>query len=116
MITTVNSIIEHAQNLEKLDVSFTRIGLFDYTKFLAVKSMPKLKVLCCQQYGQEAYQTENIRKQLPNISINPTKKSRKDIETEAANIFQKEFWDIEVKDSELFPNNLASQTYLKLMQ
>ena len=40
----LESIIEHAHNLEKLDVSFTRIGLFDYTKFLAVQSMPKLKV------------------------------------------------------------------------
>ena len=40
----LESIIEHAHNLEKLDVSFTRIGLFDYTKFLAVNSMPNLKV------------------------------------------------------------------------
>ena len=67
------------------------------------------KVLCCQQYGQEAHQTENIVKQLPSLSINPKQKK---IEEDG---ISKEFWDIEVKDSELFPNNLASQTYLRLI-
>jgi len=47
---SLTSIVEHSDQMVKLDVSLTNIGLSVQGRnpFLKVKSMPKLKVLNCQ--------------------------------------------------------------------
>ena len=87
----LNSIIEHAQNLEKLDVSYTFIGLLDYTQLFAVKSLPKLKILWCEHFEQESIKIENIRKELPHLSVNPKKEFISDLDISMANVFFKTY-------------------------
>ena len=62
---SVHSIIELLKTtLEKLNVNITNV---DFATLLQLKSMPKLKTLICFDHHED---TENLKQQLPHISIN----------------------------------------------
>jgi len=120
---SLTSIVEHCDQMVKLDVSHTNIGFsrnwndellrFELlpvqgrNPFLKVKSMPKLKVLNCQNTERTSQETDNLRKLMPGLTINKkdlgfdltVANPNKSIETEDG------LWDIFVKCTELFPEN-----------
>ena len=76
---SLTSIVEHAKQLVKLNVSDANIGISlvqGRNPYLKVKSMPKLKVLLCTQESQyngprhTLQETENLRKLMPHLEIN----------------------------------------------
>ena len=120
---SLTSIVEHCDQMVKLDVSHTNIGFsrnwndellkFEMlpvqgrNPFLKVKLMPKLKVLNCQNTRRTSQETENLRKLMPGRTINQNEMGfdltianpNESIETEDG------LWDIFVKRTELFPEN-----------
>ena len=120
---SLTSIVEHCDQMVKLDVSYTKIDLSrDWNggpiplllpvqgrnSFLKVKSMPKLKVFNCQQLERPSQETENLRKLMPHLEINVNQGvvlgghlhiacPNESIEPEDG------LWDIFVKSTELFP-------------
>ena len=67
---SMKSIIKHLNNLEKLDVSYTKI---DFSTLLQLKSIPTLKILGCfgTKWEKDVIEkTKNLKLQLPHISIN----------------------------------------------
>ena len=83
---SLTSIVEHCDQMVKLDVSHTNIGFsrnwndellkFEWllvqgrNPFLKVKSMPKLKVLNCQDTKRSPQETDNLRKLMPGLTTN----------------------------------------------
>ena len=62
---SVHSIIELLKTtLKKLNVNITNV---DFATLLQLKSMPRLKTLICFDHHED---TENLKQQLPHISIN----------------------------------------------
>ena len=123
---SLTSIVEHCDQMVKLDVSYTKIDLSrDWNgwnsgpiplllpvqgrnSFLKVKSMPKLKVFNCQQLERPSQETENLRKLMPHLEINVNQgvvlggdlhiaRPNESIEPEDG------LWHIFVKSTELFP-------------
>ena len=123
---SLTSIVEHCDQMVKLDVSYTKIDLSrDWNgwnsgpiplllpvqgrnSFLKVKSMPKLKVFNCQQPERPSQETENLRKLMHHLEINANQgvvcvgdlniaSPNESIEPEDG------LWDIFVKSTELFP-------------
>ena len=116
-------IVEQCDQMVKLDVSHINIGFsrnwndellrFELlpvqgrNPFLKVKSMPKLKVLNCQNTNRTSQETDNLRKLMPGLTINKkdlgfdltVANPNKSIETEDG------LWNIFVKCTELFPEN-----------
>ena len=119
---SLTSIVEHCDQMVKLDVSLTNIGFsrnwndelrrFELlpvqgrNPFLKVKSMPKLKVLDCQHTQRSSQETENLRNLMPGLKINESKSSiGRDLCIANPNeSFKTEdgLWDIFVKRTELF--------------
>ena len=120
---SLTSIVEHCDQMVKLDVALTNIGFsrnwnYELLKFevlpvqgrnpfLKVKSMPKLKVLNCQQPAceQSSQETENLRKLMPGLKINQSAFGGDLIIANPNQSFKPEdgLWDIFVKRTELFP-------------
>ena len=100
---SVESIAEHLNSLEKLDVSFTNINTL-----LQLKSIPTLKILHFFGYHrkEDVEKIKNLKLQLPHISINedgdffqiagPTKKVNRSIDHDW-------FWEIRANQQDLFP-------------
>ena len=126
---SLTSIVEHCDQMVKLDVSYTKIDLSrDWNgwnsgpiplllpvqgrnSFLKVKSMPKLKVFNCQQPERPSQETENLRKLMPHLEINVNQgvvlggdlhiaRPNESIEPEDG------LWHIFVKSTELFPEKI----------
>ena len=117
------SIVEHAKQLVKLNVSDANIGITivqGRNPYLKVKSMPKLKVLLCTQENQyngphvTPQETENLRKLMPHLEINKEHNNCLYYRSPCLNIaipnnwyhqsHDNGLWDIYVKTIELFPN------------
>ena len=120
---SLTSIVEHAKQLVKLNVSDANIGISlvqGRNSYLKVKSMPNLKVLLCTQESQyngprhTSQETENLRKLMPHLEINKKDDNCLYYRTPCLNIalpnnwnrqsHDDGLWDIYVKTIELFPN------------
>ena len=99
---SVKSIVKHLNFLEKLDVSYTYI---DFIALLQLASIPTLKTLHCFEEETEKIEIENLKRQLPHISINqpedslhiakPTKKVNGSVDHDW-------FWEIRANQLDLF--------------
>jgi len=123
---SLTSIVEHAKQLVKLNVSDANIGISlvqGRSPYLKVKSMPKLKVLLCTQESKyngprhnchTSQETENLRKLMPHLEINKKDDNCLYYRTPCLSIagsnnwyrqsHDNGLWDIYVKTIELFPN------------
>merc|ERR550534_2437687 len=108
---SLNSIVEHSDEMVKLDISKTNIGFalswdnrFGRNPFEKVKSMPKLKVFNCQHPERSKQDIENLRKLMPQIIINEGAYGGDlDIANQNESIKPEDgLWDIFVKRIELF--------------
>ena len=108
---SLTSIVENSDQMVKLDISKTNIGIalsWDQLihgrhPFEKVKSMPKLKVLNCQHPERSKQDIENLRKSMPQIMINEGDGDL-DIANQNESIKPEDgLWDIFVKRIELFP-------------
>ena len=109
---SLTSIVEHSDEMVKLDISKTNIGFalswdnrFRRNPFEKVKSMPKLKVFNCQHPERSKQDIENLRKFMPKIIINGgAYGGDQDIADQNESIKPEDgLWDIFVKRIELFP-------------
>ena len=109
---SLTSIVEHSDEMVKLDISKTNIGFalswddrFRRNPFEKVKSMPKLKVFNCQHPERSKQDIENLRKLMPQIIINEGACGGDlDIADQNESIKPEDgLWDIFVKRIELFP-------------
>ena len=98
---SLTSIVQHSDQMVKLDISSTNIGFEQGTNpLLKIQSMSKLKYFNCQHTERSYEEIENLRKLMPQIIINfgafgkyianPNPKPRDGL------------WDIVVKTIELF--------------
>ena len=113
-------IVEQCDQMVKLDVSLTNIGITHggpnipvqgRNPFLKVKSMPKLKVLYCKHTKRSSQETANLRNLMPGLKINESKciiggdlciaNANESFKTEDG------LWDIFVKRTELFLTNYS---------
>jgi hypothetical protein len=67
---SLTSIVEHCDQMVKLDVSVNIPSVQGRNPFLKVKSMPKLKVLNCQHPKRPSEETNLLRKCMPHLEIN----------------------------------------------
>ena len=121
----MTSIVEHSDQMVKLDVTGANIGLGivqGRNPFLKLKSMPKLKVLHCQQEKRSTQEVGILRKLLPHLEINKEHFGwHLDIASPGVLIDLKKgsnrpkngLWDIFVKTINLFPEKKVSQKKLK---
>jgi hypothetical protein len=118
---SLTSIVEHSDQMVKLDISKTNIGFAlswddrfgalvklpvqGRNPFEKVKSMPKLKVFNCQHPGRSKQDIANLRKSMPQIIINQgVYGGDLDIANPNESIKPEDgVWDIFVKRIELFP-------------
>ena len=118
---SLTSIVEHSDQMVKLDISKTNIGFAlswddrfgtlamlpvqGTNPLLKVKSMPNVKVLNCQHPGRSYHEIENLRKLMPQIIINQgVYGGNLDIANPNESIEPDDgLWDIFVKRLELFP-------------
>jgi len=97
---SIESIVKHLNSLEKLDVNFTKI---DVSSILQLKSIPTLKILRCF-YGQEKRRINNLKLQLPHISINQEYLRIACSSKELNGFIDPDwFWEIRAKKQDLFP-------------
>ena len=100
---SIESIVKHLTSLEKLDVDFTNI---DVPSILQLKSIPTLKILHCLFSSWNTQKINNLKLQLPHISINNNEKnlhiawSSKEVN---GSIDQEWLWEIRAKEQDLFP-------------
>ena len=122
--TSLTSIVEHSDQMVKLDISKTNIGFAlswddrfgalvmlpvqGSNPLLKIKSMPNLKVLNCQHPGRSSQEIGNLRKSMPQIMINEgVYGGNLDIaHPNGSNKPADGLWDIFVKRIELFPKTL----------
>jgi len=114
---SLTSIVEHSDQMVKLDVSLTNIGLSVQGRnpFLKVKSMPKLKVLNCQHQKRPSQETDFLRKVMPHLEINQEVFGGDlDIANPNESIKPEDgLWDIFVKSIKLFPETQEGITRRK---
>jgi len=114
---SLTSIVEHCDQMVKLDVSVTNIGLSvqESNPFLKVKSMPKLKVLNCQHQKRPSQETDFLRKVMPHLEINQEVFGGDlDIANPNESIKPEDgLWDIFVKSIKLFPETQEGITRRK---
>ena len=104
-VTNIAYIIEKLPALVKLDVSFTNVGM-DSINSIAVKSLSNLKILNCLHLD-----LENLKSQLPNISISTERSNDLNIAIPSALMKEKDgFWDIKAKQINLFSWNSSAGT------
>jgi len=121
---SLTSIVEHSDQMVKLDISRTNIGFAlswddrfgalvmlpvqGSNPLLKIKSMPNLKVLNCQHPGRSSQEIGNLRKSMPQIMINEgVYGGNLDIaHPNGSNKPADGLWDIFVKRIELFPKTL----------
>ena len=65
---SVESIVEHLNFLEKLDLTYIRN--IEFTTLLKLKSIPTLKTLLCYEGEEETEMIKTLKLHLPHISIN----------------------------------------------
>ena len=98
-------IIENLQStLEEIDVTDSPISSLDFVEFPKneLKTLPNLKVL---NAGGSQQSLENIKIQIPHLSINEQDYIKV---AESCQTFQSDygFWDIKVKQLQMFQDNL----------
>ena len=67
---SLTSIVEHCDQMVKLDVSVNLPSVQGRNPFLRVKSMPKLEVLNCQHPYRFSGETNFLRRFMPHLEIN----------------------------------------------
>jgi hypothetical protein len=120
---SLTSILEHSDQMVKLDISQTNIGFAlswddgfgalamrpvqGTDPLLKIKSMPNLKVLNCHQPGRSSQEIGNLRKLMPQIMINQeVYDGRRYIAYPNGSIKPADgLWDVFVKRIELFPRS-----------